>query len=340
MASLTHCFQKFNVHSLDQEKIREAAKAYRNEGFRAQEANEGAAGDYLKSIEEEQKSILGQVQDELFRRGVIEKPPIKRVLAIKAGDQPPMTGLEEYMTVKGVSIESIPKELLGGVDPKDVKVGYLDTEGNFEEIKQDSAASEPTPRQETDPVRTFVEDKGIDYDALTDKQKERWGREAIIAGGKTRKVKETPGKNVRPDAERYVDRIRNKNKKKYAQEYLKWLQEGERGDSPEAEGIGVMTAQAVRLELNKAVQFPEELRENVKLRNLTMIDGEYYVVPQSIGLPEIGAVVAVGNTLDEAMEKVKGYAEKVEGYFLDVFPDALDGGQEEIKKLNSIGIRI
>jgi len=50
--------------------------------------------------------------------------------------------------------------------------------------------------------------------------------------------------------------------------------------------------------------------------------------------------VAVGNTLDEAMEKVKGYAEKVEGYFLDVFPDALDGGQEEIKKLNSIGIRI
>jgi len=90
----------------------------------------------------------------------------------------------------------------------------------------------------------------------------------------------------------------------------------------------------------QAVQFPEELRENVKLRNLTMIDGEYYVVPQSIGLPEIGAVVAVGNTLDEAMEKVKGYAEKVEGYFLDVFPDALDGGQEEIKKLNSIGIRI
>ena len=251
MASLTHCFQKFNIHSLDQEKIREAAKAYRNEGFRAQEANESAAGDYLKSIEEEQKSILGQVQDELFRRGVIEKPPIKRVLAIKAGDQPPMTGLEEYMTVKGVSIENIPKELLGGVDPKDVKVGYLDTEGNFEEIKQDSAASEPTPRQETDPVRTFVEDKGIDYDALTDKQKERWGREAIIAGGKTRKVKETPGKNVRPDAERYVDRIRNKNKKKYAQEYLKWLQEGERGDSPEAEGIGVMTAQAVRLELNK-----------------------------------------------------------------------------------------
>ena len=61
----------------------------------------------------------------------------------------------------------------------------------------------------------------------------------------TRKVKETSGKNVRPDAERYVDRIHNKNKKKYAREYLKWLQEG--GDSPEAEGIGVMAAQAVRL---------------------------------------------------------------------------------------------
>ena len=82
-------------------------------------------------------------------------------------------------------------------------------------------------------------------DHFIDRHKERGlRRKEEIARGKTRKVKEIPGKNVRPDAERYVDRIHNKNKKKYAREYLKWLQEGERGDSPEAEGIGVMAAQS------------------------------------------------------------------------------------------------
>ena len=75
----------------------------------------------------------------------------------------------------------------------------------------------------------------------------------------TRKVKETSEKNVRPDAERYVDRIRNENKKKYARQYLKWLQEGERGDSPEAEGIGVMAAQAVRLAFQGGCHFVAHL---------------------------------------------------------------------------------
>ena len=59
---------------------------------------------------------------------------------------------------------------------------------------------------------------------------------------------------------RYVNRIRNKNKKKYAQKYLKWLQKGERGDSPEAEGIGIMAAQAVRLELSKFYSDKPEAR--------------------------------------------------------------------------------
>ena len=58
-----------------------------------------------------------------------------------------------------------------------------------------------------------------------------------------------------------------------------------------------------------------------------------------MGLPEIGAVVAVGNTLKEAIDKVKGYSEKVEGYYINVFPDSSDSVQEEIERLNSIGIK-
>jgi hypothetical protein len=89
----------------------------------------------------------------------------------------------------------------------------------------------------------------------------------------------------------------------------------------------------------QAVQFPKHLRENVKLRNLTIINEEYYVVPQNVGLPEIGAIVAVGNTLDEAIGKVQEYSREIEGYYIDLFPDCFDDVHKEIDKLNSIGIK-
>ena len=88
----------------------------------------------------------------------------------------------------------------------------------------------------------------------------------------------------------------------------------------------------------QAIQFPPEIRDNVKFRNLAIIGGEYYVVPQSVGLPEIGAVVATGSTLEEACEQCKEYAKHVEGYFIDMFPDSLDEAQEEIEKLKKFGI--
>lgn len=90
----------------------------------------------------------------------------------------------------------------------------------------------------------------------------------------------------------------------------------------------------------QAVEFPPELRENIKLRNLCVIEGKYYVVPQSVGLPEIGAVVATGATIEEASKKVKEYAEKIEGYGVDTYPDSLDKANEQIQKLKKFGIEL
>jgi hypothetical protein len=87
-----------------------------------------------------------------------------------------------------------------------------------------------------------------------------------------------------------------------------------------------------------AVQFPPEMRENVKFRQLAIVDDEYYIVPQVVGLPEIGAVVAVAETLEDAIEQAKEYARKVEGYFIDIYPDAMDDAIEEVKKLKDRGI--
>lgn len=88
----------------------------------------------------------------------------------------------------------------------------------------------------------------------------------------------------------------------------------------------------------QAVQFPPKVREFVKLRNAARISGEYYVVPQSSSCPEIGAVVGVGNTMEEAIEATKGTAKQVEGYFIESFPSALDDAVKEIKRLKDFGI--
>lgn len=83
----------------------------------------------------------------------------------------------------------------------------------------------------------------------------------------------------------------------------------------------------------QAVQFPAELRQFVKLRNLTVINGEHYVVPQALGLPEIGSVVAVADTLDEAIDTVRQRADAVEGYYIELFPDVLDDARVELEEM-------
>lgn len=88
----------------------------------------------------------------------------------------------------------------------------------------------------------------------------------------------------------------------------------------------------------QAIDFPDELRPYVKLRNLTKIEDKYYVVPTDVGLPEIGAVIGLGDTLDEAVEMCKHNCNQVRGYFLECKLESIDKGMEEIEKAKALGI--
>jgi predicted RNase H-like HicB family nuclease len=88
------------------------------------------------------------------------------------------------------------------------------------------------------------------------------------------------------------------------------------------------------------IDFPDKLRNRVKLRNATKIDGRYYVIPQSVGLPEIGAVIGLGNTLEEAVKEAKSVAKQVSGYYIEIPDNALDEAEEEIKKLAELDLAI
>ena len=90
----------------------------------------------------------------------------------------------------------------------------------------------------------------------------------------------------------------------------------------------------------QAVDFPRELRDKIKFRNLTVYKDKYYIVPQSVGLPEIGAVVGFGETLDAAIDDAKSVGEQVKGYFIDVPDNALDKAVEELDKCKEFGINL
>ena len=78
------------------------------------------------------------------------------------------------------------------------------------------------------------------------------------------------------------------------------------------------------------VEFPKSIRENVKLHNLTVIDGEYYVAPQWTGNPAVGAVVAMGDTQENAIAECKRIAAMVEGYSIEKPEQAIDKAGEQL----------
>lgn len=90
----------------------------------------------------------------------------------------------------------------------------------------------------------------------------------------------------------------------------------------------------------QAIEFPPEIRDNVVLHFPVVIDGKYYLTPQGFDLPCIGAVVAIGNTMQEATKKCKELAEQVKGFYVEAPVDCFDLAQEELKKLKEFGYHL
>jgi len=82
------------------------------------------------------------------------------------------------------------------------------------------------------------------------------------------------------------------------------------------------------------VAFPGKYRDNVKLRNLCIIDGKYYCVPEKTGTcSAIGSVVATGKSATEAIEHCKEIAGEVEGQDITFAGDALAEAHESLIEL-------
>lgn len=83
---------------------------------------------------------------------------------------------------------------------------------------------------------------------------------------------------------------------------------------------------------HRAIYFPEELRNNVKLLNCVKIDGNYYVMKVCDSLT-IGSIVYPCNDLEEGKKALIKIAEQIKGYDLNIKTDSLDAAIEEYNKM-------
>lgn len=138
-----------------------------------------------------------------------------------------------------------------------------------------------------------------------------------------------------PDGELYMEMVTNLAE-------IMWY--GSEGILVEPEfeaeyGIEVMIDSEWAKNKWQAVHFPMEIERWVKLRNYTIIDGTYCVIPRYPDFENIGAVVAMGASVEECIGKVKGYAEQIKGYGVEVKLGAIDKLKEIIAGGEKIGLK-
>jgi len=86
------------------------------------------------------------------------------------------------------------------------------------------------------------------------------------------------------------------------------------------------------------IRFPKEIDRWVKLRSCMKKNDTWYIVPGIEQLFEIGAVVAIGNTMDECIEKVKEYAKQIKGHLIDKKIGSIEDMKGCIENGKKIGI--
>ena len=86
------------------------------------------------------------------------------------------------------------------------------------------------------------------------------------------------------------------------------------------------------------ISFPKEIERFVKIRNHCVIDDVHYAIPQAVGLPECGAVIGMGNSIEEAMDHAVENAEQVTGYYLEAKTGAIDDIKKQLDIMDERGL--
>ena len=128
-------------------------------------------------------------------------------------------------------------------------------------------------------------------------------------------------------------------------DYSRYIYEIANGIVPEIQPVKKFGAQIIiksdwATSESQAIYFPAKYADRVKIKNLMYKDGIPHFIPGEIEMCEIGSVIGLGDTLDEAIADAKKIAETVEGDCVSCNGGALDEAHAQIDKLKSFNIKL
>jgi phosphoribosylamine-glycine ligase len=88
----------------------------------------------------------------------------------------------------------------------------------------------------------------------------------------------------------------------------------------------------------KVVQIDDKARPWIKMHNWAIINGRDTICPQEFPLKEFGAIVGIGDTLEEAIKSVREHCDGVKSSDVEFKHDSIEDGLKEIKKGEELGI--
>jgi predicted RNase H-like HicB family nuclease len=90
----------------------------------------------------------------------------------------------------------------------------------------------------------------------------------------------------------------------------------------------------------QAIYFPKKYENYVKIKNLMYVDGVAHFVPVNVEMEEIGSVIGLGKTMDEAIEMAVKISKEVKGDCVSINGESLTQAKEQIKKAAEYGIKL
>lgn len=104
-------------------------------------------------------------------------------------------------------------------------------------------------------------------------------------------------------------------------------------------GCQFIIKSVVSEDMPSPILVPEEMRRFVKMSNLSIDEqGTWWYVPSDIKNNDIGSVVGLGNTMDEAIKNAKQVAESIQGFDTSIKMESVDKVKKQMDKLNKAGI--
>jgi hypothetical protein len=85
------------------------------------------------------------------------------------------------------------------------------------------------------------------------------------------------------------------------------------------------------------ITFPEEYRDQIKLRYAAQFGDDTWILPQNSG-EEVGAVVAYGSNLEGCMDELSEIGKQIKGTQLEVTTGSMDVLNGNLKDLASWGV--